>query len=97
MVMLLGKSADQACVTKVIVIVIEYLYSATWIRGASRPGPVSSLRNREIFRLLRNWLSYLEKRSIQRDWGCCRVTTWQCQGFVGMCKFGRGLLVSSFL
>ena len=29
MVMLLGKSADQACVTKVIVIVIEYLYSAT--------------------------------------------------------------------
>lgn len=34
-----------------------------------RPGPVSSLTKREIFRCLRNWSNDIGKRSI-RDWDC---------------------------
>ena len=51
----------------VIVIVIEYLYSATQEQRRSRPGPVSSLVKREVFRRLRNWSKEMEKRSARRD------------------------------
>ena len=53
----------------VIIIVIEYLYSATQKQRRFLPGPVSSLVKREVFRCLWNWLKEIEKRSVLRDCG----------------------------